>query len=193
MSRLATTSPSERSQRFLGLALLAALAAALLPAGCAEKPGGPQMNSPELTAYIQLIMPNRIAIQPWTKPVSFARNDNADGLEIIVAAYDSFGDMTKIVGTLHFELYARRPASSDRLGERIAFWPVELNSREALTRYWDPLARFYMFPVQLTGKPLPPGRYILQAGLVAPDGERLSDEYEITYEAGTAPPARTGR
>ncbi len=180
-----------RSWRCVSAALLG-LGVVLSPAGCADKAGGPQMSSPELTTYVQLIMPRRIEMQRyWTKPVSFARNDNADGLEVVLAAYDSFGDLTKVVGALHVELYTRRAASSDRLGDRIAFWSVELNSREALTRYWDPLARFYNFPLRLPERPLAAGQYILQAGLVAPDGERLADEYEFTYEAGTAPPART--
>jgi hypothetical protein len=189
MSRQWKTALAGRGPAF---ALLVGLAAC--SGGCAEKKAGVELGSPELAAYVQLVMPTRIELQRyWTKPVSFAGNENADGLEIILAAYDSSGDLTKIVGTLHFELYTRRMASSDRLGERIAFWTVELNSRDALTRYWDPLARFYRFPVRLSDKPLAAGQYILQARLVAPDGERLFDEHEFTYESGTAPAAKAGR
>lgn len=172
--------------------LLAAISTLLYLGGCAENSTNIDVDNPELAAYVQLIMPTRIEIQRyWTKPVSFTGDGNADGIEMILAAYDSFGDLTKIVGTLHFELFTRRMASADRLDERIAFWPIELDSRDALTEHWDPLARFYRFPLQLAA-PLPPGRYILTARLVSPDGKRPFDEYEFTHEAGPAPPVSSG-
>ncbi|MFH1749195.1 MAG: hypothetical protein ABIG44_19360 [Planctomycetota bacterium] len=158
--------------------------------GCAENTSTVQMDNPELAAYVQLIMPTRVEIQSyWTKPVSFAGDGRADGIEMILSVFDSFGDLTKIVGTLHVELHTRRSASADRLDKRLAFWPIELNSRKSLIQHWDPLARFYRFPLELAEAPLPPGRYILTVRLVAPNGERLSDEYEFTHEASSAPPA----
>ena len=173
--------------------LLPAIGLLLAFSGCVADTADIQMDSPDMTAYVQLIMPTRIEIQRhWTKPVSFADDGNADGIEMILAAYDSFGDLTKVVGTLHFELHTRRMASADRLDKRVAFWSVELNSRRTLTEHWDPLARFYRFPLQLTATPLPPGRYILTARLVSPDDKRLVDQYEFTHQAGTAPPASAG-
>lgn len=165
------------------LVLLIALASSV---GCAGKTGAVQASSPELATYAQLVMPTRIKIQPWTQPVSFAGQADADGLEVLLAAYDTFGEETKAVGTLHFELYTRRQASADHLGKQIAFWPIELDSRESLARYWERSVRFYRFPLHLAAPPLAPGEYILCATLSTPTEQRLFDEYEFTYEAGSA-------
>lgn len=171
-------------------AWLTTVALILTAGGCASNDREVQMDNPALAAYVKLIMPIGIEIKPhWTKPVSFSETGAADGLEVFLAAYDSFGDNTKLVGTLHIELHTRRMASSDRLDRRIAFWPIELNSKESLTRHWDPLARFYRFRLKLTDTPLVPGRYILSARLLAPNEQRLFDEYEFTRESGPVPPA----
>jgi len=151
------------------------------------------MDDADRAARVRLLLPTRIKIQPWTQPVSFNGQRDADGLEVLLAAYDCLGEETKAVGTLHFELYTRRPASADRFEKRLAFWPVELDSKEALARYWDRSVRFYRFPLRLEQGALPPGRYILTAQLQTLSPERLTDEYEFTYEAGTAVPASTKR
>lgn len=186
---MSTRGPRPTKRSVAGLVLAAAVGLAC--AGCQRPHGDLQTDSPQLAAYVQLIMPRSIELQPyWTKPVSFSGDTDADGLEIILAAYDSFGDNTKIVGRLQFELFTRRAASADRLGQRVALWTVALTSKESLTRHWDPFAHFYRFDVRLAEPPLPPGRYILVARLQAPNGERLFDEYEFTYEAGTAAPVQ---
>lgn len=164
------------------------LLAALTSGGCAQQTGQPGPSDPELAAYTRLMMPRKIEIQRYlTKPVSFARDGNPDGLEVILAAIDSFGDRTKLVGTLHFELYTLRMASGDRLGERLAFWPVEINSDETIVKHWDRLSRFYRFHLQLPSKPLKPGRYILTATLLYPGQDALASEYEFDQTTESAP------
>jgi hypothetical protein len=178
------------SGRCWNLARLGLLGLLSAPVGCGQSGSQVQMDSPEVAAYVQLVMPARIEIQPhWTKPVDFTGDGSADALEVILKAYDATGDLTKMVGTLHVELYTRRMASADRLAQRVAFWPVEFNSAESLTRHWDPLARFYFLQVKLAEAPLPVGRYILVARLQVPGQPRLEDEYEFTHEAGVVPPA----
>ena len=158
--------------------------------GCNDAQPQMQTGDPELATYVQLILPQRIEIQRYlTKPVSFAGDGNPDGLEVILAAYDVSGDLTKVVGTFHFELQTRRHA--DHIGTRVAFWPVELKSEKAVRMYRDNLSRYYDFPLQLEQKPLPVGQYVLSVWLHLPTGQRLFDEYEFTYDGGGAPPARS--
>jgi hypothetical protein len=147
-----------------------------------------RLDDPEMAAFVRLMMPREIEVQHYlTKPVSFADDGNADGLEVILAALDSFGDPVKVVGTFHFELHRVRMASADRLGERVALWKLEINSDETFTEYWVHLARWYRFPLQLDQGPLAPGRYILTVRLLSPTGEQLFDEYQFDHEAGAVP------
>ncbi len=156
--------------------------------GCTDQPkidpGDPQMS-----AYIDLVLPDRIEVQRYlTKPVSLAGDGTADGLEVILAAYDAAGDPTKVVGTFHFELQTRRPG--EHIGERVGFWPVDIRTAEAIRRFRDPLSRYYQFPLQLPERPLKPGQYALSVWLHLPGGKRLLDDYEFTYDGRGAPPAR---
>ena len=128
-----------------------------------------QLDDPELAAFVRLMMPKQIEIQRYlTKPVSFAGDGNADGIEVILAVRDKLGDPVKVVGTFQFELDRTRMASADRLGKRVAFWKVQISSDETFTQYWDRPARWYVFPLQLDRGPLEPGRYILTARLLSP-------------------------
>jgi len=161
----------------------------VLIAGCQS--GGPQadQNDTQVAAYLEYTLPSRIEIQRYlTKPVSHAGDGQAGGLEVILGAYDSTGDLTKLVGTFHFELETRR--MSDRIGARVAFWPVEVHTPAAMQMYRDHLSRFYHFPLELEQKPLPPGQYLLRAWLILPtepDQKRLYSEYEFTYDGSNVP------
>ncbi len=145
-----------------------------------------QSDDPELAAYVQLVMPARIKILEWTKPVSLAGDGNGDALEVILEARDAFDDLTKVVGTFHFELQVRR--LSETLGARVGFWPVEVNSEKTMLMYRDRLSRFYHFPLQLKDTPLSSGHYVLSVWLHLPTGQRLYDEYEFDYDGSSAPP-----
>jgi hypothetical protein len=169
---------------------IVALSAAALALGACNAPSTDvQADSSQVADYVQLIMPARMQIQRYlTKPVSFAGDGSADGLEVILAAYDSADDLTKVVGTFHFELQSRKVREA--IGTRVAFWPVDIKSEKAIRTYRDSLSRFYTFPLQLEQKPLPAGQYVLSAWLLLPTGQRLFDEYEFTYEGTGAPPQR---
>jgi hypothetical protein len=167
---------------------LLGLAALSLPA-CTTAHSEVQASDPEMAAYVELVLPTRIEIQRYlTRPVSFSGDGSADGLEVVLAAYDAAGDLTKVVGTFHFELQTRRLA--ERVGTRVAFWPLAVNSPEAMRMYRDPLSRFYQFPLELDQKPLPAGQYVLSVWLHLPAGRRLFDEYEFTYDGSGAPRVR---
>ena len=165
----------------------------LASGGCADGTSSIRLDNPELEAFLELVLPRRIEIQRYlTKPISFTGGAEADGLEVMLAAHDAAGDFTKLVGTVHFELHTMRMASGDRVGERIALWPVELTSKATMVEYWDSLSRFYRFPLKLDGRTLAPGRYILNARLISPTGTKLFDQYEFSYEAGSFRPGGAG-
>lgn len=165
------------------------LATILLLPACATDRTKVTLDDDALETWVKLVMPVRLQILEWTKPVSFVGDGNPDGLELIVAAYDSFDDETKVVGTFHIELETRRP--SEHIGTRLAFWPVEIDSKKALRTYLDYPNRFYRFPLQLD-EPLRPGRYTLVVRLQLPSGDHLADEYEFEYDGGRAPAVRAG-
>jgi hypothetical protein len=177
-------SASDFVRRSWPLALTSFLA--LLP-GCNHSRPAVRDNQAELADYAHAMMPRKIEIQRYlTKPVSYAGNGDADGLEVILAAVDSLGDPTKAVGTFHFELHKFRPADADRVGDTIAFFEQPIRSDEDLAKYWDRYAHYYRFPLKLTAGPLKPGKYILIVRLVGPIEDKLFDQYEFSYESGTA-------
>jgi hypothetical protein len=150
--------------------------------GCPDRRSDVQADNPELAEFVRLIMPKTIEIQHYlTRPFDFDASGDADGLQVIVAALDSFGDPVKCVGTFHFELYTMRMASGDKLGEQIGVWPVTIDSDKTLMEYWDRFSHYYEFPLKLRTGKLPAGHYILSARLVTPTGENLFDDYEFTY------------
>ena len=162
----------------------ALLLPALLSACQATQPAGPADN-PELATYMQLIVPNRVKILSFTKPISIAGDGRADGIEAILALYDVLDEETKAAGTFNFELQSQ--PYPDRLGTRIGFWPVEITTVEKMRSYRDKQSKFYRIPLQLESPPLPAGRYIMSVWLLLPTGQRLYDEYELTYDGKGAP------
>jgi len=176
--------PHSRSRRLLvGVLLLVTL---VLP-GCADRKPLDPVADPQLQAYVDLVMPEKVEIQRFlTKPVSFAGDGAADGLEAILAVYDATGDLTKMAGTCHFALETRKP--SETIGAQVGFWRIELTSADAMREYRDNLSRYYGFPLLLPHKPLPAGNYVLSVWLHLPAGRRLYDEYQFTYDGTGAPP-----
>jgi hypothetical protein len=150
--------------------------------GCQKPAGEVQLDNPQLSAFVRLVMPTKIELQHYlTKPLDFDGTGDADGLEVILSVLDSFGDPVKCTGTFHFDLHTLRMASADKLGAQIAHWPVTIDSDKTLVEYWDRYARCYRFPLKLRSGKLPPGRYILNARLITPTNEKLYDTYEFTH------------
>jgi hypothetical protein len=168
--------------------LVHAVAALATIGGCTQR-AALDAEKPDVAAYLDFVLPKRIEIQKYlTKPVSFAGDGNADGILVVLAAYDSIGDQTKAVGQFSFEL-ERFPKVSDQIGEQVAVWPVPVNSDETLKAHWDRLTRSYRFPLKLEHGGLKPGKYRLSVRLTSPNGEPLFHQYEFTHEAGAAPMA----
>lgn len=171
------------------LLAIACVAVALGLCSCETGHGRVQCDSPELAKFIETVMPARLKTLSWTKPVSLAGDGNADGLEVIVAAYDAFDDASKVVGTFQFELLTRR--LSDRIGTRVALWTVEINSTESMRAYLVHPSGFHRFPLELPDPPLKAGRYVLKVQLQLPTDQRLFDEFEFEYDGRGAPTVRS--
>jgi len=167
------------------LPLIGLLTASCAFVGCQQPAAAVKSDDPQMAAYMQLVLPVHVKILGWTKPVSLAGTGQADALEVVLEARDAADDLTKVVGTLQFELQSRK--LSDQMGTRVAFWPVEITTEPATRMYRDPLSRFYHFPLQLE-RPLPAGHYTLDVWLHLPGGQRLYDEHEFDYDGTAAPP-----
>lgn len=167
----------------LGFLRAGLLVAALLGLSACRQPGATtELDDNQMKTFIELMTPRSVEIQRFlTKPVSYEGTGDADGVEVILAAKDATGDGVKCVGTFLFELYARRMASGDPYGKRIAYWTTRIDSNDSLMEYWDSLSRFYVFPLRLDERRLDPGDYILTAQLETPAGDKLIDDYEFTH------------
>lgn len=146
-----------------------------------------RMDDPTAQTYLRLLMPAKLEIQHFTRPVSLHGDGKADGLEVMVATLDSFGDQIKSVGSFNIELYQERKASADQFGKRVAYWSVKIDSEQVLKENWDGLARVYVFRLRLPMESLPAERYVLTAQLNLPGDVRLFDEHQFDYAGGVAP------
>lgn len=155
----------------------------LCSAGCAA-PNGRMEDS---GAYLRLLMPTKLEIQHFTRPVSLHGDGQADGLEVMVTTLDSFGDQIKAVGTFNVELYQERQNSTDHFGKRVANWSVRIDSEAALRDAWDSLAHVFLFRLKLPLASCPADRYALTVQLNMPGDVRLFDEFRFQYAGGLAP------
>ncbi len=172
----------------VALAILVGLGTTTL-GGCSVKRNSDVQLAPELTTYLELVLPARIQVLSWTRPASIAGDGKADGMEVVLAAYDAADDETKLVGELHFELQTLKP--SEQIGRRVAFWSVELTTARNMYTYLDRSLGFYRFPLELQAGALPPGSYRLNVQLQLPDGQRLFHEHEFNYDGAAVDPPPT--
>ncbi len=155
---------------------------------CQQPNAAPADDGARMAEFVQLMLPRSIEIQRYlTRPVSFAGSGDTDGMEVILAALDSFGDPVKCVGAFQIELNERRFASGDKVGARVALWSIPVDSEDALREYWDRLSRFFRFRLKLEGPALPTGEYVLTVTFVSPNGDKLHDEYVFQHQMASRP------
>lgn len=148
-------------------------------------------DSPEMTSFLNIILPRKIEIQHYlTQTRAFQGDGVANGVEVILAAKDAFGDDVKSAGSFNFELFSQRIASGDKFGKRVGFWTIEVSTEAAQKMYWDRLSRFYQFKLVLDEGRLEPGDYILTAQLTPPTGDKLFDEYSFSHGGAKAEPQK---
>jgi hypothetical protein len=160
--------------------------------GC--QAGGPSRlpTEPERRAMLALMLPTHIKILPFTRVASFDKDDIPDGLLVVLRPTDRFGDAVKAAGLFYFELYSFQEASSERKGQRLAFWDQTINTPEAVASHWTH-AEIYEFklgwPEGATS--IRPGhKYVLMATYRTPWDETIVDEYVMDF---TLPPGTLQR
>ncbi|MDX2199177.1 MAG: hypothetical protein SF069_09425 [Phycisphaerae bacterium] len=169
-----------------GAIVLAALG--LIAGGCQSDQ--PRRVADDPQAMLELLMPEKLVIESFTKPVSFNEKRSADGIEIIARAVDAAGDPVKVPGTFTFELYGGA-GGRNRVGQRYLYWTINTAEPASFNEYWERFGRFYRFLVrfELDGPELPPGPYRIEGSLTLPSGKRLTNEFEFNHAGSPVPPA----
>jgi hypothetical protein len=163
-----------------GLVWCVGLGALCLPAGC-QADGGPAMAAHQQLDQLDLLVPRRIEILPFTKPRSFDEDATPDGIEVVLAATDAFGDNVKAVGDYRFELYRFRPASGDPRGERLGFWEEAVRTVAEHQRHWNSYSETYEFELNWDRSLQANQKYVLQVTYVGPGEKRLFDQYVLDF------------
>jgi hypothetical protein len=135
-------------------------------------------------AQLQLMLPCKIEIQPFTSIRSFDEDDIPDGILLVLRPVDSLGDPVKAAGQFYFELWTFVEASGEPKGERLAFWERCINTEQDMRLYWT---HAQMFEFQLAwvgqgaGKIEPGKKFVLRAVWRTPWDTTLTDEYILNF------------
>ena len=125
-----------------------------------------------MPAAAHLLMVKDIDILPQTTVADWNGDGVPDGFEVQIEALDHFGDPTKLVGRLFFELFDYRSAHADRRSlTRTAFWEVNIETADDCLRFWDRFHRAYHFNLVWSKVPEMGRKYIFQVTYIAPWGE----------------------
>ena len=90
--------------------------------------------------------PATLRLHPLTHALQ--SEDAVSVIEARVEFFDRFGDTTKGLGVLHFELHATDGAGR---GRRLASWEIDVSDVDANMRHYDDVTRTYLFRLGLEG------------------------------------------
>jgi hypothetical protein len=157
----------------------------LIGAGC-HQPPTIRTDDPQLTAFLDVVLPREIEIQDGlTQLRRFDGAEAVNGIDVVLRVSDAQHDRVKCLGSFQFDLHRMRMASADKLGRRLEQWRVDVWDGRTLARYWDGMSLWYDFPLRLEGnETLEPGRYVLTVRLHTLGERTLFDEYEFAHKAG---------
>lgn len=171
------------------------MVAAVLLSGCAQRTN---LADADARGMVELLMPQRIElVEAFTGFRSFDRDDQPDGIEVLVRALDTFGDPVKIAGTIRFELYSFEQASGESAGRRLcAPWEVTLVTQQDQKRYWNLVTGMYEMPLEFPAgfaaeAPAKERKFVLEATYTTPLGTHMTDQCVIA--APVRRPAVAGR
>ena len=168
------------TQSALGWLCVFTVAAGL---GCQSGgPAGLPTEADRLRMYT-LMLPEAIKIQPFTKIASFDEDEVPDGVLVVLRPLDRFGDPVKATGLFYFELWTYQNASSERRGERIAFWEQTIDSPDTVSLHWT-RAEMYEFQlgwIEGADAIRPDRKYLLTATYRPPWDETIRDEYVMEF------------
>ena len=136
---------------------------------------GPQPGAVPVPAPINLQLPARIALHPFTGTRVFSEAGGITGVDVRIEARDHWDDATKAFGQFRFELYHFRATSADPRGDRVAVWNVDVLDPQANRRHWNNISKTYQFKLGWN-EPIPIGQhFVLEAFFQSPFGPRLED------------------
>ncbi|MHC4982306.1 MAG: hypothetical protein ACYTF6_03950 [Planctomycetota bacterium] len=180
-----------KKSSFAHWALIAAgLAAAAMSGGCEaikgaleelnelslETKGSPPQQPQAVPAPINLLLPRKIRIHPFTGTRTFGEAGGVQGIDVRIEVRDAFDDPQKAFGDFRFELYSYRAHHPDPKAKRIAVWKESLMEAKKNLTHWDTIAKRYQFKLQWQ-QPIPIGqRFVLVATFSSPFTERLHHE-----------------
>jgi len=105
-------------------------------------------------------------------------------LNVYVDLMDSFGCRVKSPGLFRFELYEFVPRSSEPKGRRIFFPPdIDLTDAAENNKRWRDFLRAYQFELDLDFSPRPDESFVLEVTFTTPQGRRLRDTFQLSYES----------
>jgi len=155
--------------------------------GCRSRGPNYLPTEPERVQMLSLMLPQEIKIQPFTQIKSFNQDEIPDGILAVIRPVDKFGDPVKAVGLFYFELWSYENASSERKGQRLAFWDRVIGTKEEVRLYWT-RAQMYEFQLAWTqGIDLikPGHKYLFTATYRTPWDETIRDEYVMDFQMPT--------
>ncbi len=146
---------------------------------------------PDPTAA-SLFGPTAMRIHPiFTGSKDWTGDDKPDGIEALIEFQDRFGDPTKAIGTVMFELFDYRRASPDPRGARLMNpWIGSMRTVDEQQQHWNRTSRTYAFQLA-AGRLDWRRRYVLTAMFDLSGGGRFFDtiilEPEIEPESPRPP------
>ncbi|HEX8323263.1 MAG TPA: hypothetical protein VF595_05045 [Tepidisphaeraceae bacterium] len=164
-------------------------AAAMILLGSIGCGGGSQPPA-RTPAEAQFFTAESMHLSPvFTKVTDFDGDGNQDGIEAVVELQDRFGDPTKAVGRVVFQIYRYRAYNPDPRGERLA-GPFEgrVDSAADQKARWSRVNRAYIFQLAYPNASKS-GDYVVEAMFEASNGGRLFDR--LTIEGDRETPAPT--
>ncbi len=122
-----------------------------------------------------LLQPVTIKIHHSSTVVRKEGGRGFDGLIVACEVRDRFGDPVKALGVMRFEVYSYARSQPSNKGPRVGFWSVRIDSLEAIQQYWDGIFGVYRFNLRWARPVKVRERFVLEATLITPEGEQLSD------------------
>ena len=142
--------------------------------------GGPTDTSPAgiqpAPAPLNLLLPTKIRIHPFTGTRTFEEAGNIKGLDVRIEALDAWDHTTKAFGNFRFELYRFMPNSTERKAGKMITWEVSLTDPKDNFVHWSSINRAYEFKLQSDQGIAVGERYVLVAVFTSPYTKRLFAE-----------------
>lgn len=146
------------------------------PTGVSTSDSPGPANIQAVPPPLDVLLPTKIRIHPFTGTRTFEEAGNIDGLDVRIEALDAYGDATKAFGNFRFELHSFMPNSTERKAGRLVTWEVPLTDPKANFIHWNSINRAYEFKLQWAKGIAGGQRYVLVAIFASPYTKRLFAE-----------------